>query len=99
MFAENDIPAVTVPAGISEVVVQVHNGADDAGGGRAVEVTLTDPNGKKLLSTLAGKYSWEGFRSKVSIQGQYIVMLRDLDTSVSGTTAPGNSGSLKIVLK
>ncbi len=87
----------TVPKGVRTVVVRVRNGADNSGD-RAVEVMVGDPSGRIILATRARKNSWEEFRCRVRTPGDYFVTLRDLDTASTGP-APGNGGSLKILLK
>ncbi len=88
----------TVPNGVGTVIVQIHNGADDVGGDLGVEVMISDPNGRVFLSTRSRRYSWEEFRCSVATPGQYFGKLRGLNTPTNGT-APGNGGSLKVLLK
>lgn len=88
----------TVPSGVTTILVQIRGGADDAGGDLAVEVLISDPSGKVLLSERARSHSWEDFRCSPSQAGQYFVTLRDTDTDTGGNE-PGNGGSLKIILQ
>lgn len=87
-----------VPEGIRTIHALVRNGIDNLGGDLAMEVTVTAPGGKVILSTKARSGSWEEFTCKAPFPGEYYIMLRDLDTDTHGKS-PGNGGSLKILLK
>ena len=78
------------------IKIGIYGGSDDSGD-KGVTFTLSNENGKKLLSGFSNSTAWEWFTLNPKGNKIFILTIEDMDTKFTGKY-PGNGGMVKVLL-